>query len=155
MLHDVAVVKACVVMYSKHPVGLMMSIQVRFMGMAFGGKELVFEEDPNLNLRKVHYRLIKDRGLTLVSGSQKITSRQVWGWSGTHVMMVQEQKAAWGCGNGCNAVMNLCCLLRDLCPAVDSRVSAFRSVQVLVVYGPSKHYGCATLAVCWLYDHCV
>jgi hypothetical protein len=45
--------------------------------------------------------------------------------------------------------------LRDLCPAVDSRVSAFRSVQVLVVYGPSKHYGCATLAVCWLYDHCV
>eukprot|EP00775_Hariotina_reticulata_P007204 gene7204-7418_t len=39
--------------------------QVRFMGLAFGGKELVFEEDPNLNLRKVHYRLIKDKGLGL------------------------------------------------------------------------------------------
>lgn len=39
--------------------------QVRFMGLAFGGKELVFEEDPNLNLRKVHYHLIRDKGLTL------------------------------------------------------------------------------------------
>lgn len=37
------------------------------MGLAFGGKELVFEEDPNLNLRKVHYRLIRDKGLSLVS----------------------------------------------------------------------------------------
>lgn len=42
-------------------------LQVRFMGLAFGGKELVFEEDPNLNLRKVHYHLIRDKGLTLVS----------------------------------------------------------------------------------------
>ncbi|KAF8063036.1 ATP8B4 [Scenedesmus sp. PABB004] len=40
--------------------------QVRFMGLAFGGKELVFEEDPNLNLRKVHIRLIQDKGLNLV-----------------------------------------------------------------------------------------
>ncbi len=37
------------------------------MGLAFGGKELVFEEDPNLNLRKVHYHLIRDKGLSLVS----------------------------------------------------------------------------------------
>lgn len=44
--------------------------QVRFMGLAFGGKELVFEEDPNLNLRKVHYNLIKDKGLTLVSNGR-------------------------------------------------------------------------------------
>jgi hypothetical protein len=42
-------------------------LQVRFMGLAFGGKDLVFEEDPNLNLRKVHYRLIRDKGLSLVS----------------------------------------------------------------------------------------
>lgn len=40
------------------------------MGLAFGGKELVFEEDPNLNLRKVHYNLIKDKGLTLVSNGR-------------------------------------------------------------------------------------
>jgi hemoglobin len=39
--------------------------QVRFMALAFGGKELVFEEDPNLDLRKVHYRLIRDKGLSL------------------------------------------------------------------------------------------
>lgn len=37
------------------------------MGLAFGGKDLVFEEDPNLDLRKVHYRLIKDKGLSMVS----------------------------------------------------------------------------------------
>jgi hypothetical protein len=37
------------------------------MGLAFGGKDLVFEEDPNLNLRKVHYHLIRDKGLSLVS----------------------------------------------------------------------------------------
>jgi hypothetical protein len=42
-------------------------MQVRFMGLAFGGKDLVFEEDPNLDLRKVHYRLIKDKGLGMVS----------------------------------------------------------------------------------------
>lgn len=42
-------------------------LQVRFMGLAFGGKDLVFEEDPNLNLRKVHYHLIRDKGLSLVS----------------------------------------------------------------------------------------
>lgn len=42
-------------------------MQVRFMGLAFGGKELVFEEDPNLDLRKVHYHLIRDKGLSLVS----------------------------------------------------------------------------------------
>jgi hypothetical protein len=47
--------------------GVLVWGQVRFMGLAFGGKELVFEEDPNLNLRKVHYHLIKDKGLTLVS----------------------------------------------------------------------------------------
>eukprot|EP00879_Flechtneria_rotunda_P002302 GHRR01002495.1.p1 GENE.GHRR01002495.1~~GHRR01002495.1.p1 ORF type:complete len:221 (+),score=52.80 GHRR01002495.1:460-1122(+) len=41
--------------------------QARFMGLAFGGKELVFEEDPNLNLRKVHYHLIRDKGLNVVS----------------------------------------------------------------------------------------
>lgn len=46
---------------------LLMLVQVRFMGLAFGGKDLVFEEDPNLNLRKVHYRLIRDKGLSLVS----------------------------------------------------------------------------------------
>jgi hemoglobin len=39
--------------------------QVRFMGLAFGGKDLVFEEDPNLNLRKVHYHLIRDKGLSM------------------------------------------------------------------------------------------
>jgi hypothetical protein len=38
------------------------------MALAFGGKELVREEDPNLNLRKIHYRLIRDQGLTLVRG---------------------------------------------------------------------------------------
>jgi hypothetical protein len=37
------------------------------MGLAFGGKELVDEEDPNLNLRKIHYHLIRDKGLSLVS----------------------------------------------------------------------------------------
>jgi hypothetical protein len=51
-----------------------MFLQVRFMGLAFGGKELVFEEDPTLNLRKVHYRLIRDKGLTLVSSTQHLHS---------------------------------------------------------------------------------
>lgn len=37
------------------------------MGLAFGGKELIIEEDPNLNLRKIHYHLIRDKGLSLVS----------------------------------------------------------------------------------------
>lgn len=54
---------------SPHAV-LRMVLQVRFMGLAFGGKELVFEEDPNLNLRKVHYHLIRDKGLSLVSTQQ-------------------------------------------------------------------------------------
>ncbi|GBF90610.1 hypothetical protein Rsub_03182 [Raphidocelis subcapitata] len=40
------------------------SHQVQFMAMAFGGKELVLEEHPNLNLRRIHYKLIRDRGLT-------------------------------------------------------------------------------------------
>jgi hypothetical protein len=44
-----------------------MCVQLRFMGLAFGGKELVNEEDPNLNLRKIHYHLIRDKGLSLVS----------------------------------------------------------------------------------------
>ncbi|WIA40241.1 hypothetical protein OEZ86_013620 [Tetradesmus obliquus] len=39
--------------------------QLRFMGLAFGGKELVNEEDPNLNLRRIHYHLIRDKGLSL------------------------------------------------------------------------------------------
>ncbi|KAF6257788.1 hypothetical protein COO60DRAFT_1639680 [Scenedesmus sp. NREL 46B-D3] len=43
--------------------------QLRFMGLAFGGKELVNEEDPNLNLRQIHYRLIRDEGLTLPDGT--------------------------------------------------------------------------------------
>lgn len=47
--------------------------QLRFMGLAFGGKELVFEEDPNLNLRKIHYHLIRDRGLTLDHWEQFVT----------------------------------------------------------------------------------
>ena len=41
--------------------------QVKFMALAFGGKELVNEEDPSLDLRKIHYRLIRDKGLGLVS----------------------------------------------------------------------------------------
>jgi hypothetical protein len=154
MLHDVAVVKACIVMYSKHSVGLIMSIQVRFMGMAFGGKELVFEEDPNLNLRKVHYRLIKDRGLTLVSGSQKTASRRAWGWSGTHVMMVQEQKAAWGCGNGCNAViccMNLCRLYATCAQQWTAGCRHFARCRFWLFMGPPN-----TMAVPhWLYVGCM
>jgi hypothetical protein len=45
------------------------------MGLAFGGKDLVFEEDPNLDLRKVHYRLIKDRGLSMVSSCRRNSCR--------------------------------------------------------------------------------
>jgi len=41
------------------------SHQVKFMALAFGGKELVNEEDPSLDLRKIHYRLIRDKGLGL------------------------------------------------------------------------------------------
>ncbi|GBF88947.1 hypothetical protein Rsub_01446 [Raphidocelis subcapitata] len=40
------------------------SHQVNFMALAFGGKELVFDERPDLNLRRIHYKLIKDGGLT-------------------------------------------------------------------------------------------
>lgn len=40
------------------------SHQVKFMALAFGGKELVVDEHPDLNLRRIHYRLIRDRGLT-------------------------------------------------------------------------------------------
>lgn len=39
--------------------------QVRTMALAFGGKELVYDEDPNMNLRKIHYHLIRDKGLDL------------------------------------------------------------------------------------------
>jgi len=46
--------------------------QVRLMGLAFGGKELVLEEDPNLNLRKVHSRLIKDKGLARAGEGQQL-----------------------------------------------------------------------------------
>jgi hypothetical protein len=49
-------------------------VQLRFMGLAFGGKELVNEEDPNLNLRKIHYHLIRDKGLSLVS-KRRMTKR--------------------------------------------------------------------------------
>jgi hypothetical protein len=51
-------------------------VQLRFMGLAFGGKELVNEEDPNLNLRKIHYHLIRDRGLSLVSAQQRQCKQQ-------------------------------------------------------------------------------
>lgn len=37
--------------------------QVVLMELAFGGKELVLEDYPNFNLRRIHYRLIRDRGL--------------------------------------------------------------------------------------------
>lgn len=53
------------------PVSAAVRLQLRFMGLAFGGKELVIEEDPNLNLRKIHYHLIRDKGLSLVSFSEK------------------------------------------------------------------------------------
>ena len=55
------------------------------MSLAFGGKELVFEEDPNLNLRKVHYRLIRDKGLNEVGLGLD------WG----------VLRGAWGCFRGC------------------------------------------------------
>jgi hypothetical protein len=44
------------------------------MGLAFGGKELVNEEDPNLNLRRIHYHLIRDKGLSLVRGLEASSS---------------------------------------------------------------------------------
>jgi hypothetical protein len=44
------------------------------MALAFGGKELVNEEDPSLDLRKIHYRLIRDKGLGLVSGGIAMSS---------------------------------------------------------------------------------
>lgn len=36
------------------------------MEMAFGGKELVLTDYPDFNLRRIHYRLIRDKGLTVV-----------------------------------------------------------------------------------------
>lgn len=38
------------------------------MALAFGGKELVNDEDPNMDLRKIHLHLIRDQGLDMVSG---------------------------------------------------------------------------------------
>eukprot|EP00878_Enallax_costatus_P004993 GHUV01005252.1.p1 GENE.GHUV01005252.1~~GHUV01005252.1.p1 ORF type:complete len:196 (+),score=50.58 GHUV01005252.1:1436-2023(+) len=39
--------------------------QVRTMALAFGGKELVNDEDPNMDLRKIHIHLIRDKKLDL------------------------------------------------------------------------------------------
>lgn len=40
------------------------SHQVKFMALAFGGKELVLDEHPDVNLRRIHWNLIKDKGVT-------------------------------------------------------------------------------------------
>ncbi|KIY99020.1 hypothetical protein MNEG_8944 [Monoraphidium neglectum] len=50
------------------------SHQVTFMALAFGGKQLVTDEHPALNLRRIHWRLIKDSGLT----------EQDWEWFFEH-----------------------------------------------------------------------
>eukprot|EP00878_Enallax_costatus_P025040 GHUV01026761.1.p1 GENE.GHUV01026761.1~~GHUV01026761.1.p1 ORF type:complete len:270 (+),score=44.20 GHUV01026761.1:1184-1993(+) len=119
--------------------------QVRTMALAFGGKELVNDEDPNMDLRKIHIHLIRDKKLDLVRDAPSST-----GLTGSLLL-----SPACTCGLMSAAIVFSCLTYTAWCAAVQQRRVGVKPPHQRLQSNNSAHSlsaniedGLSTCAIC-------